>query len=316
MILTGFLPESNIIQTSNTMDRTVIVDELTKLSTTSSQAMSINDNSSSITPIKIPLVSFEPILATSPKYILVNEFTKRRNQLILVDDHLQKFIIRSSIKTTVLDALWYDNQQQFLLLTSTNIFSFDPNTKKIQTLNDIIPMENKTFKCFTLLNQSTLLIAYNEWGAEYIDRWQQNNEDGLWKLIERQPLKLTSNEFIGSILTIIENDCLNLAIIIYNILTEQWRIEICHIETLICNKAILLPGSNLMHDYRMISIRNTQSDIKWLAFSSINSNIIAIDSEWKKIQLNYKHPVQRMAVFKDNYLIVRTTERVDIHMFL
>ncbi|CAF2474267.1 unnamed protein product [Rotaria sp. Silwood2] len=316
MILAGLLPQSNIIPTVNTLDKTVIVDELTEISTTATESMSINDNSSSITPIKIPLVSFEPILATSPKYILVNEFTKKRNQLILVDDHLQKYTIRSSIRTTILDALWYDNQQQFLLLTSTNIFIFDPNTKRIQVLNDIIPQENKTFKCFILLNQSTLLIAYNEWGAEYIDKWQQNNEDGLWKLIERQPLKLTSNEFIGSISTIIENECFNLAIIIYNILTEQWRIELRHIETLICNKAILLPGSNLMHDYRMISIKNTQSDIKWLAFSSINSNIIAMDSEWKKIQLNYKHPVQRMAIFKDSYLIVRTTERVDIHMFI
>ncbi|CAF1528285.1 unnamed protein product, partial [Rotaria sordida] len=239
-----------------------------------------------------------------------------RNQLILIDDHLQKYFIRSSIKTTVIDALWYDNQQQFLLLTSTNIFIFDPNTKKIEILHDIIPIENKTFKCFTLLNQSTLLIAYNEWSPQYIDRWEQNNENGIWKLIERQPLKLTSNEFIGNISTIIDNDCLNVAIIIYNILTEQWRIEVCHIETLICIKTILLSESNLMHDYRMISIENTQSDIKWLAYSPINPNIIGINSEWKKIQLNYKHPVQRMALFRENYLIVRTRERVDIHMFL
>ncbi|CAF4848769.1 unnamed protein product, partial [Rotaria magnacalcarata] len=79
-------------------------------------------------------------------------------------------------------------------------------------LPKLIPMENKTFKTFTLLNQSTLLIAYNEWGAEYIDRWQQNVDDGIWILIERQPLKLTSNEFIGDISTIIDTDCESLAI--------------------------------------------------------------------------------------------------------
>ena len=56
----------------------------------------------------------------------------------------------------------------------------------------------------------------------YIDKWQQNNEDGFWKLIERQSLKLTSNEFIGNILTIIDKDCSHLAMIIYNDLTEQW----------------------------------------------------------------------------------------------
>ncbi|CAF0966764.1 unnamed protein product, partial [Rotaria sordida] len=117
MIVADLLPESNTIQTVNTMDRTLIIDEITKLSRTSPELMPMNDNSSSITSIKIPLVSFEPILASSPNYILVNEFTKRRNQLILIDDHLQKYFIRSSIKTTVIDALWYDNQQQFLLLT-------------------------------------------------------------------------------------------------------------------------------------------------------------------------------------------------------
>ncbi|CAF1390618.1 unnamed protein product, partial [Rotaria sordida] len=117
MIVAGLSPESNTIQTVNTIDRTVVIDEIIKLSRTSSQSMSINDNSSSITSIKIPLVSFEPILTSSPNYILVNEFTKKRNQLILIDDHLQKYFIRSSIKTTVIDALWYDNQQQFLLLT-------------------------------------------------------------------------------------------------------------------------------------------------------------------------------------------------------
>jgi hypothetical protein len=71
-----------------------------------------------------------------------------------------------------------------------------------------------------------------------------------------------------------------------------------------------------MHDYRIISINNSEEDIKWLVFSSANSNIIAIDSQWKKIPLNYKHPVQRMALFNEHYLIVRTTERIDIHSFL
>jgi hypothetical protein len=314
MILSELIPESNVTQASNTIVRTMTNDELTKLPTVSSEPETINDNSSSITSIKIPLVSFEPILATSSKYILVNEVTKRKNQLIFFDDHLQKFTTRFFTKN-VLDALWYDNQQYFLILTPTNIFTFDPNTMKIEILHDLIPIKNKTFKSFTLLNQSTLLITYNEWSPKYIDKWQQN-ENGIWKLIERQFLKLTSNEFIGNILTIIEDDCTTLAITIYNNLTEQWRIEFRNAETLLCYKAILLPGSNIAHDYRMISIKSAESNIKWLVFSSANSKIIAIDSQWKKIRLNYKHPVQRMALFNENYLIVRTTEKIDIHLFI
>jgi hypothetical protein len=298
------------------MDGTVPIDELTKLPTTSTELTPIDDNSSSITPIKIPLVSFEPILATSPKYILVNEFTRRRNQLVLFDEHFQHFITRSYIKESLLDALWYDNQEKFLLLTERNIFEFDPNTKIIELLKDFIPIENKPFKCFTFLNEITLLIAYDEWGAEYIDKWQEDNKSGLWKLIGKLPLTLTPNEVIGNMLTIIEKDCSHLAITIYNDLNNQWRLEFRNTETLIVDKTILLPGSDLAHDYRLIPIKNTESDIKLLVFSSTSSNIIAIDSKWKKIQLNYKNPVQRMSLFKENCLIVRTKERVDIHFFM
>ncbi|CAF2030343.1 unnamed protein product [Rotaria magnacalcarata] len=300
MMLANFVTQPKLMSTINSVERTLAID----------------DNSSSIAPIKISLVSFEPILATSPNFILVNEFTKRRNQFIVYDENLHKLATRSLLRTRVLDALWYDHQQHFLILTSENVYTIDPHTGDINVLPKLIPMENKTFKTFTLLNQSTLLIAYNEWGAEYIDRWQQNVDDGIWILIERQPLKLTSNEFIGDISTIIDTDCESLAITIYNILTEQWRIEIRNIDTFICTRAILLPGSSLMHDYRLISVKTTESDIKWLAFSPINSKIIAIDSNWKIAQVNYNHPVQRMALFKDNYLIVRITERIDIHRFL
>jgi hypothetical protein len=314
MILADCLPQSNIMQTSDTMVRIVIIDELEKLPIESTHIE--DDDSSSITSIKIPLVSFEPILGTSPDYILVNEFTKRRNQFVLFDDQLQKFWMRSSIKEPLLDTLWYENQQNFLLLTATNIFAFDPNTKTIKLINELIPIENKTFKCFALLNQSTLLIAYDEWETEYIDKWNQNNEDNLWERSEGQRLNLTNNEFIGNMSTFIDNDCSYLMITIYNILTEEWRMEVRDTETLICHKAILLPGSNATHDYRMISIRNTQSDIKFLIYSATNSDIIAIDSNWKKTRLNYKHPVKKMALFRENYLIVRTTQRVDIHPYL
>lgn len=315
MLLAEYLPQSNIMQISNTMIEKVIDDELAKLPPVSTESTFADDNSRSITPIKIPLVSFEPMLATSPNYILVNEVTKKRNQLVVFDDNLEKFMIRFPKDKHILDALWYDKQQHFLILTETNIFVFDPNTKQIELLNDLIPNENKIFKSFTLLNQSTLLIAYNEWGTEYIDKWQQN-ENNIWQLIDGLPLRLTQNEFIGSIISMKEDDSTNLAITIYNDNTEEWRLELCNTETLIYQKAILLPGKNKIHDYRVISIKDAQSDTKWLAFSAASSNIIAIDSQRKKTQLNYKHPIQRMAIYNENYLIVRTTDKIDIHLFI
>jgi hypothetical protein len=275
----------------------------------------INDTSNSISPIEIPLVSSQPILAVSSNSIFVNEETKKRKQLILINDHLQKFPTHSTITEIILDRLWYDIKKKFFLLTPTKIFTYDPKTMIIESIPDIEPTDNKPFKCFTVSNkQSSLLIGYDEWKSKVIERWEQNNENGLWKLIERYPLKLTSNEFIGSILGINQDDSSNLAITIYNNFTNQWRMEIQDVETSKCLRKILLPSSDSRSDYRMIFIENARSDIKWLIHSPDNNKIIGIDSKWQKIYLKYKFPIHRMAQFRKN-LIIRTTNKIDILLF-
>jgi hypothetical protein len=93
MMLAEHLPQSNVAQT-------VIQNGVRQ-----SESIPTNENSNSITPIKIPLVSYEPILATSSKYILVNEVTRRKKQFILYDEHLQKSNTRCCIKERMLDTL-------------------------------------------------------------------------------------------------------------------------------------------------------------------------------------------------------------------
>ena len=81
------------------MNKKAMIDELRQLSTASSKSIPMDSKSSSITTIKIPLVSLKLILATSSKYILVNEFTRKKTNLfILFDDHLRKSISHSTIK--------------------------------------------------------------------------------------------------------------------------------------------------------------------------------------------------------------------------
>jgi len=277
----------------------------------------IDKTRNSISAITIPLISSQPILAVSPNYILVDEYTKKRRRLIIIDDNLKKFFINLSINETIIDAVWYEIEKKFFLLTEQKILTIDPNKKIIEIISDIKSHDKKPFKSFTIINnQSSLLIAYDEWESKFIDRWQQNNENNHWKLIERHPLNLTSNEFIGNILTINENNCSNLAMTIYNNLTQQWRMELRHAEMLTCFKKILLPKSNLMYDYQMIALKNITSDITWLVYLQDNNEIIAMDSKWKKIYLNYKFPVYKMAMFKENNLIVRTKNRIDIHLFV
>jgi hypothetical protein len=232
----------------------------------------------------------------------------------LFDNNLKKVYEQPSINETIIEAVWYEMGKKFLLLTSSEIYTFDPKTMIIGSITDIKATNKKPFKCLTVFN-SILLIAYDEWESKYIDRWRQNNEDGHWELIEKYPVDLTTNEFIGNILGIKQDNCSNLAITIFNNHTEQWRMELHDVEKLTCLRKILLSGKNPADDYRMIIAKNNTSNIKWLIYSKARKEIIAIDSDWKKIYVNYKVPVQRMAQYNENNLIIRTTKRINIYLF-
>ncbi|CAF3670003.1 unnamed protein product [Rotaria sp. Silwood1] len=311
MLVVDCLPQTSVIQQmTETMDND-------KSSNIQMSKPMINDNHNSISTIEIPLLSLKPILAVSSNYILVNEYTKKKKQLILIDENCNRSSINYSITENIIDALWFDMEQKFFLLTETKIFTLNPNTKIIKSISDIKLNNKKPFKCFTVINnQSSLLIVYDEWEPKFIDRWQKNNDNSHWILSERYSLNLTSNEFIGTILANNQDDNVYLAMTVYNCLTQQWRMELRYIETLICFKKILLPGSDFTDDYRMIDMNNITLDIKWLIYSTANNKIIGIDSNWNRILLNYKLPVHRMVQFKENNLIIRTKTRIEIHCFL
>jgi hypothetical protein len=309
-LLTVSLPKSSVFQITETIQSMAEAIDDDELATR-------NDTSHSISPIEIPLIASQSILAVSPNYILANEYTKKRNRLVIIDDNLNRFSIRSPITDTIIDAVWYPIQKKFFLLTPRKIFSYDPNEKSLEAISDIKSDEKKPFKSFTIDNkQSSLLIVYDEWESKFIDRWQQDTANSLWKLIERYPLNLTVNEFLGIIFAVNEDDCSKLAITIYDDLIQQWRMELRHTEMSICLKKIPLPGSDPMHDYRMIATTTTISDIKWIIYSQATNEILAIDSQWKKIHFNYRFPVYRMAQFKEKNLIIRTRDRIDIHLFI
>ena len=303
MLAEACLPQLNVTQTmAHEMER-------------QSESISTLENSNSYTPIKIPLVSNQPILATSPNYFLVNESTRRRKQFVIYDDQLQRSNIRYFIEDDIVDALWYEKQNCFLILTSKRIYTLDPISKQYCLLEDIAPSENQEFKCFALLNATKLLIIYNQWNPQDLEEWEEDN-DGKWKLTQRKPLKLTMNEFIGNMIVFTKNDRTCIGITIYNNLTEEWRLELRNADTLTCDKKVLLHETNMAHDCRVIFIENVQSKIEFLIFSNGSSYINAINDQWDSVEVNYKHSPQRMALFNGNVLIVRTTEKIDIHFFV
>ena len=281
-----------------------------------------NDNShseeeceESFTTIKIPLISTQPILAASNTHILVNEYTKRRKQFVLYDDEENRYNIYSSIKEDLIKAVWCEQGQCFLVLTSTKIYQIDLCTKQLNQVNDIIPTERKPLKTFTLLNGSTLLLAYDEWGTKHIEYWQLD-DNNHWKFLEKKTLEFTLQEFIGDFNIFKENECIKLVLTIYNDYTEEWRAEIRDAETFeICDESIRMLSSNLVIDPKLLRIENSQQNIKWLYFTPGYKDVTAVDENNKQTIVKYRNPVQNMIVFDGNYLIIRIRERIDIQLF-
>ena len=270
------------------------------------------------TPVRIPMVSSQPILAASREYILVNECTKRKNNLILIDDQLRLFSVHFAAHETIIDALWCDAIEKFLLLTPNNLFTFDTNTKNVEILTDIRIAKGKIYKCFAFVSkQKKLLITYDEWETQFVDQWHYDKQ---WSRCESKPsqaLRLTQNDSIGNIFAYSENEHGYLAMSVYNALLEQWRFEVRRLEDGHLVKAIDLPGSSAQHDYRMTPVHSGTCDTHWLICSQLSNVILAIDFQWQTTRMDCSNPpVRRMATFRENILILRTTECVDISVYI
>ena len=103
---------------------------------------------------------------------------------------------------------------------------------------------------------------------------------------------------------------------VYNALLEQWRLEVRRVEDWTLAKAIDLPGSSAQHDYRMTRVHSTTCDTQWFICSQVSNRILAIDSQWQITSTDYQHPARRLATFRETIFIVRTTERVDISVYI
>jgi hypothetical protein len=241
----------------------------------------------------------------------------KSSQLIFVDERIdgKKQPRICSMDEPIIDSLWHHGLQQLLLLTATKIFTYDPKTRLIEPIVDIRPTDNKLFKCFTILNdQSSLLIAYDEWEAQSIERWEPANDNYCWTLADKYPLNLTSNEFIGSILAFQDTNDARLAITIYNHFTEQWRMELRQLETMAYLRSIPLPDMDIQHDCRLIYLENRISAMNWLIYSPMSTKIIVIDYKWRTTSHRYKLPIHRMVQNgKGNQILIQSKNRLNIH---
>lgn len=312
MLLAEPLPQSDITNVISTIPKT---NEDMPIKQKVQEAEEEEENHNIFTSIKIPLVSFQPILAVSHTHIMVNEHTKKKKQLVFYDTEFNRSDVRYSIEENFLDALSYDKGQYFLILTPTNIYKSDAITKQFELIKQIIPTEKKPLKAFALLNPSTLLLAYDEWGTKQIEIWQSDDENN-WIFLEKKTLEFNFQEFMGHMTVIEENNMKKLILTIYNEYKQEWRMEIRNAETFEkCQENIRLPSANQNFDYKCTPIENSKDDIKWLCFSSANVNVTAIDGKNQLKTVKYRNPIQNMSITHRNYLVVRTTQRIDIHLF-
>ncbi|CAF0857192.1 unnamed protein product [Didymodactylos carnosus] len=246
----------------------------------------------------------EPILAVSNDYVLINERTRKRNQIIVYDEYLNYRSLKFPRKITIIETVHF-SENKFLLLTETQLFIIDAKImSSIEVIEEIIPYENaKIFKsCTYNINDNSLFLSYATWGGE-IERWKQQPN---WKLVNQyMPTQTTMTEY-EYISNIKMNNNQLLAMTIYNSVIDQWHLEIRAIETLNKLKTILLPRSDF--DY-CLSLMNYD---RWLIYNKYSNDFLLVDQYGKKQTGNYGQPIKNIALFRYNNLIVRTMEKLRI----
>ncbi|CAF0802752.1 unnamed protein product [Didymodactylos carnosus] len=251
-----------------------------------------------ISPTTLYIQSSEGILAVSNDYVLMNECTKRRNRLIILDADLNLKTLRPLRKTTILEAT-HCGHNRFLLLSETQVFIIDAkNMSSMEVIKEIIPYEpSKVFKsCCTYGNDNLLYLCYAAWGTE-VERWKKQSD---WELVKRY-VPVNDTEYISNI-KVNDNDVL--AMTIYNSITDQWRLEICVAETLSKLKATALPTSQCDYSLSLVNYN------RWLIYNGCSNNLLLVDQSGTKQNISYIKPIKNVALFRRNNLILRTAEKL------
>ena len=266
-------------------------------------------------PLKLPLPSQNAILCMSSDYILSSEIIKRKNHLILFDEHQKKSMIRSPIKDRIRQTIWVEELGIFLLLTEKLIWFFKPSTKEIKVVSEIKALGKKSFKSFALLNLSILIVCYDEWNPKLLDRWQFDTSLNLWRVIS--PLQITTvpEEFIGYMTADLQDGENGYFLMpIYNDTSNTWRIEFRNSLTLHCMKVIRLQKYHTVEDLKILPIHNRESSVSWLMYFSNTDVIIGLKEDWKVVALNCGLQIQQLGIFKRKYLSFRTNTQLMIQL--
>lgn len=269
-------------------------------------------------PLIIPLTSKNCILCTSNEFTLTNETSKRKNNFILIDANLKKIIIRSPIKSTILQVIWAEQYDMFLFLTETEVWSLPMANKKVQLVKEISPHNKNPFKTMALVNLSILILGYDEWNTKILDRWIYDENIQQWTMIQPVPLLLTDNEYIGKITVDQKGNGTEqyLMLPICNDLTGKWRIEVFGTENFNCFKTISLENFDSEQDLKVVTIHDETSQVGWLVYSSNQKVLVGLNEDWNMIPLKYSTPIQEIGIFLQKYLVFRSTSKVEVHLIM
>ena len=263
---------------------------------------------------RIPIRGEINILAASPTHILAEKHTNGQSKLMMCSKKKQHFENGPTVIEEIREALWEKSERKFLLLGENRVFAFDTEGKEIEILKTIQSENNKHFKSFALdETQGILLIAYNEWGTQFIDKWKKESQDN-WKKIGQCPINLNDNEFIGVLKTFNDKKSSKIVMTICDTYFEEWRIEMRDVETGICLPNIKIGNWNPRSDVQMIKIEENMKDITWLIYSADENRIIAVDKEGQRTYWNYKYPVKQILHWGKENIIICTRRAIDIQL--
>lgn len=278
----------------------------------------IEEKNAETWPLKIPLASKNAILCTSTEFILLNEASKKKNNLILIDANQNKVVIRSPIKATILQVIWAEHYDMFMILTEKEVWSLTMTNKTVQMVKEIVPKNNTPFKTMALINLSILILGYDEWHTKMLDRWIYDDNIKQWSTMEPLPLLLTANEYMGKMTIDQKGNGSDeyLILPIYNDFTGKWRIEFFGTEKFNCLKTISLKNVDAEQDLKVVAIHNENSQVDWLVYSSNQKTLVGITEDWNIISLKYLTPIQEIGIFLQKYLVFRSNSKVEVHLLV
>lgn len=253
---------------------------------------------------QVQLYTKNPILCAAPKFILTIATLNKKDSFVLFDSDRTQHTIRSELARSVLEAIWFDKLESFLLLTEEAVWILNPHKKSILEVNSI--KSNKLFKKITSKN-GNLIIVYDEWGPTSLHEWSFNEEKQIWEEQILMQVDLNQNEFIEDLKTVWIDNTQNLVMIVYDNLDEQWLIILIGVGV---TRRMALCSGSVTDRFNLLVDNGRNGEILCLIYSPNMKNVLTLTRQCHLCDFNCDYHIEKLDIFADKWLVIRNTSQL------